>query len=60
MQTEPGRAMSAEAVIDSPLPRRAQGWCDLLAEGRAPVLALLVLGCWVVAADSLVTATIMH
>ena len=46
-------------MIDSPLPRRAEGWRDLLAEGRAPVLALLVLGCWVVAADSLVTATIM-
>ena len=34
-------------------------WSDLLAEGRAPVLALILLGCWVVAADSLVTATIM-
>ena len=51
--------MSAEAAIDTPLPPRAAGWRDLLADGRAPVLALLVLGCWVVAADSLVTATIM-
>jgi hypothetical protein len=52
--------MSAEAAIDGPVPpRRGAGWRDLLAEGRAPVLALLVLGCWVVAADSLVTATIM-
>jgi MFS family permease len=38
---------------------RPGGWTDLLAEGRAPVLALVALGCWVVAADSLVTATIM-
>jgi MFS family permease len=51
--------MSAEAVIETPTPPRADGWRDLLAGGRAPVLALLVLGCWVVAADSLVTATIM-
>jgi MFS family permease len=52
--------MSAEAVIDDPVrPRPEGGWRDLLAAGRAPVLALLVLGCWVVAADSLVTATIM-
>lgn len=51
--------MSAEAVIDTDPPRPATGWRDLLAEGRAPVLALLVLGGWVVAADSLVTATIM-
>ncbi len=39
-------------------PSRA-GWSELVAGGRAPVLALVVLGCWVVAADSLVTATIM-
>ncbi|HYD11610.1 MAG TPA: MFS transporter [Allosphingosinicella sp.] len=51
--------MTAEAAIDPPAPRRTDGWRDLLGEGRAPVLALLVLGCWVVAADSLVTATIM-
>ena len=52
--------MSAEAAIETPAPpSRAEGWRDLLAGGRAPVLALLVLGCWVVAADSLVTATIM-
>lgn len=49
--------MHAEAVLDTREP--AQGWRDLLAEGRAPVLALILLGCWVVAADSLVTATIM-
>ena len=52
--------MSAEAALnDSAPPGSAHGWRDLLAGGRAPVLALLVLGCWVVAADSLVTATIM-
>lgn len=52
--------MSADAAIDTPgPPRRAASWRDLLAEGRAPILALLILGCWVVAADSLVTATIM-
>lgn len=41
-----------------PAPRFAV-WRDLLAEGRGPALALVLLGCWVVAADSLVTATIM-
>jgi len=59
--TQPNQeeAMSAEAVIDASALPRARGWRDLLGEGRAPVLALLLLGCWVVAADSLVTATIM-
>ncbi|HTU12196.1 MAG TPA: MFS transporter [Allosphingosinicella sp.] len=51
--------MSANAAIDPPAPRRAEGWRNLVAEGRAPILALLVFGCWVTAADSLVTATIM-
>lgn len=52
--------MSAEAAIETLMKApRSAGWRDLLAEGRAPVLALLILGCWVVAADSLVTATIM-
>lgn len=50
--------MSAEAAIATPSPAPAS-WADLLAEGRAPVLGLVLLGCWVVAADSLVTATIM-
>ena len=50
--------MTAEAVLALDPPRRV-GWADLLAEGRAPVLGLVMLGCWVVAADSLVTATIM-
>lgn len=34
-------------------------WRDLLREGRAPVLALILLGDWLVAADALVTATIL-
>ncbi|HEV2816231.1 MAG TPA: MFS transporter [Allosphingosinicella sp.] len=51
--------MPAEAALDPPFRPAPDGWADLLAEGRAPVLALIVLGCWVVAADSLVTATIM-
>jgi predicted MFS family arabinose efflux permease len=52
--------MSAEAAAIAPAqPPSPAGWADLLAEGRAPVLGLVTLGCWVVAADSLVTATIM-
>ena len=51
--------MAAEVALPTPARERSAGWRDLLGEGRAPVLALLVLGCWVVAADSLVTATIM-
>jgi MFS family permease len=49
--------MSAEAAA-IPASQRPR-WADLLSEGRAPVLGLVMLGCWVVAADSLVTATIM-
>jgi MFS family permease len=51
--------MSAEAAIAPAAPAERAGWADLLAGGRAPVLGLVMLGCWVVAADSLVTATIM-
>ncbi len=51
--------MHAEAVLEPAAPTSGHGWSDLLAEGRAPALALILLGCWVVAADSLVTATIM-
>ncbi|HEX8366331.1 MAG TPA: MFS transporter [Allosphingosinicella sp.] len=51
--------MSAEAAFSPARPAPSSGWVDLLAEGRAPVLGLVMLGCWVVAADSLVTATIM-
>jgi MFS family permease len=51
--------MSAEAAIVPSHRAPGAGWTDLVAEGRAPVLGLVMLGCWVVAADSLVTATIM-
>jgi MFS family permease len=59
-----GEKMQTEAALDPtrPLPATApaaEGWRDLAADGRMPGLALVVLGCWVVAADSLVTATIM-
>src|SRR3954465_616474 len=35
------------------------GWADLLAQGRLPRFALICLGVWLNAADSLVTSTIM-
>ncbi|NML05498.1 MFS transporter [Sphingomonas sp. G-3-2-10] len=34
-------------------------WRDLLSGGRGPLLALIMLGDWLVAADSLATATLM-
>jgi MFS family permease len=37
----------------------ARTWADLLADGRLPRFALICLGVWLNAADSLVTATIM-
>jgi len=40
-------------------PTRRLDWDDLLAEGRAARLALICLGVWLNAADSLVTSTIM-
>ena len=40
-------------------PRPANGWADLVAEGRLPRLVLLGLGIWLNAADTLVAATIM-
>lgn len=51
--------MPAEAGTDPPSIGGYAGWADLLSEGRAPVLALLMLGCWVVAADAMVVATLM-
>jgi MFS family permease len=39
--------------------RAATTWADLLADGRLPRFALICLGVWLNAADSLVTATIM-
>ena len=41
------------------LSTRTLGWGDLVAEGRGPKLALICLGVWLNAADSLVTSTIM-
>src|SRR3569832_173839 len=38
---------------------KPNGWADLLADGRLPRFALICLGVWLNAADSLVTATIM-
>src|SRR5450432_2758277 len=38
---------------------QALGWGDLFAEGRGARLALICLGVWLNAADSLVTSTIM-
>ncbi|THD63698.1 MFS transporter [Phenylobacterium sp.] len=38
---------------------RDNSWGDLLADGRAPRFALIMLGVWLNAADSLVTSTIM-
>jgi MFS family permease len=40
-------------------PEASTSWPDLLAEGRLPRFALICLGVWLNAADSLVTATIM-
>jgi MFS family permease len=40
-------------------PKASEGWADLLADGRLPRFALICLGVWLNAADSLVTATIM-
>ena len=42
-------------------PAQAQdgSWADVVADGRLPLFALICLGVWLGAADSLVTATIM-
>ena len=42
-------------------PAQAQdgSWADVFADGRLPLFALICLGVWLGAADSLVTATIM-
>lgn len=39
--------------------RQDGSWADVLGEGRLPLFALICLGVWLGAADSLVTATIM-
>jgi MFS family permease len=51
--------MPVEAAADPRIDSRPAGWADLLGQGRAPVLVLVMLGCWVVAADALVVATIL-
>jgi len=48
--------MTEVAKIDE---ARLNTWGDLLAEGRLPRFALICLGVWLNAADSLVTATIL-
>src|SRR5579872_981204 len=55
--------------VSSPLPEgdcpmsaaapASGSWADVLAEGRFPRFALICLGVWLNAADSLITATIM-
>src|SRR5258708_15044202 len=44
---------------DETNPARDNSWAHLLADGRLPRFALICLGVWLNAADSLVTATIM-
>ncbi len=46
--------MAAEHTIDG-----RPTWADLLSDGRLPRFALIMLGVWLNAADSLVTSTIM-
>jgi MFS family permease len=45
--------------MDETQTARDNSWADLLADGRLPRFALICLGVWLNAADSLVTATIM-
>src|SRR5947209_20534724 len=45
--------------MDETDPARKNSWADLLADGRLPRFALICLGVWLNAADSLVTSTIM-
>jgi MFS family permease len=51
--------MPTDAALPVSAPPEAPGWRGLIADGRAPALALVLLGVWVVAADALVTATIL-
>ena len=47
-------------MTTAPAPAQADhGWRDLLREGRWPLIALIILGDWLVAADALVTTTIL-
>lgn len=52
--------MSELVKTNAPTPGEGQNtWADLLAEGRLPRFAIIMLGVWLNAADSLVTATIL-
>ncbi len=46
-------------AMDAPTPAPPAGWRDLLGEGRAGSFLFIILGMWLMAADALVTATIM-
>ncbi len=46
-------------LMDAPAPAPPAGWRDLLSEGRAGSFLFIMLGMWLMAADALVTATIM-
>jgi MFS family permease len=53
-----GGTPQSETRMTTALPE-ANGWRDLLRGGRAPLLALILLGDWLVAADALVVTTIL-
>lgn len=53
------RGPNACAMVTSYPAAADNSWADLLAEGRLPRFALICLGVWLNAADSLVTSTIM-
>lgn len=40
-------------------PHRRGSWRELIAEGRGPLIGILILGVWLNAADALVTVTLM-
>ncbi|MFI4949719.1 MAG: MFS transporter [Caulobacterales bacterium] len=46
-------------MVTSSSPQADNSWADLLADGRLPRFAVICLGVWLNAADSLVTSTIM-
>lgn len=50
--------MSAEITAE-PSCQGAEGWSDLVSQGRGALIAMLLLGCWVIAADAMVIATIL-
>ena len=52
-------ALETPSFAQMSLSTRTMGWADLFAEGRGARLALICLGVWLNAADSLVTSTIM-